>query len=176
VRRNVPRALAVCARGTTGPILLICGGLAVTAVFLSISGYDAGRAFRTLFGTWLSSPYGFSMTLTRFVPILLLAYAFAVPQIAGRSNIGGDGQFMVGGIAAVLIGISCGFLPPVALVVAVLLGGAVAGGLWGGLAGLLLHRFAVHEVLSTMLGNFIALGLVNWVATSLWPDPASGHP
>ena len=83
---------------------------------------------------------------------------------------------LVGGIGAVAVGITFADLPTFALLPLVLLAGVLFGALWGAIPAWLLYQFNMNEILTTVLLNFVAFSLVDYVATAIWRDPAAGHP
>ncbi len=141
-------------------------GFTVLALGLSASGYDPGLALGALgrgaFGSW----YAFSSaTLVRSVPLILLGLGVALAFRAGALNIGGEGQFYAGAIAATLVGIHVAGWPSPLAVGAVWIAATVAGVLWIGLPVLLKVRFGVMEVISTLLLNFVAEAMVSYAVT-----------
>ncbi|MBN1667332.1 MAG: ABC transporter permease, partial [Anaerolineales bacterium] len=161
---------------------IVSYGLAVlmafiaSGIFIALMGYDVLKAYQTIFTVSFRTPNGFIQTLLKFIPLTLLALAFTVPFTTGKFNIGGEGQMLVGAIAATTVGILVGDLPKILLLPLVLLTGAVAGGIWGLIPGWLLYRFRINEILTTVLLNFVSFALLNFVATEIFPDPAAGHP
>ncbi|MGP9844331.1 ABC transporter permease subunit [Brachybacterium sp. 107] len=97
-------------------------------------------------------------TLTVATPLIIAAAGMAVSFRAGLFNIGGTGQLIVGAMAAGYIGFSWD-LPIVVHLLIALVGGLLAGALWGGIAGFLKARFGANEVISTIM--------LNWIATYL---------
>ena len=152
-------------------------GFAVLAIGLAASGYDAGLALGALgrgaFGSW----YTFSSsTLVRAVPLILLGLGLALAFRAGALNIGAEGQFLAGAIAATWIGIHVGTWPPGLAVGAVWLAAAAAGMLWIGLPVLLKVRFGVLEVISTLLLNFVAEAMVSYAVTGPLQEASGVYP
>lgn len=160
-----------------GPyIIAVAVSLAVAGVFIGAMGFNVPRAYSTILFTSFRTPTGFVQTLLKFAPLLLQALAFTIPLAAGKFNIGGEGQLIVGAIGAAAVGILFPDLPPALLLPLVLLGGIVAGALWGAIPGWLLYQFGMNEILTTVLMNFVSFNLINYIATAIWPDPAAGHP
>lgn len=151
-------------------------GLVALVVMIATLGYQVGPAMHALFTTSLATPFGRAQTLQTWVPIALLGAGFALPLCARRYNIGGEGQLLVGAATAFAVSQWASVLPGIALLPLMLLAGAVAGGAWAGIAAVLLARFGVSEVLTTVMLNFCALSVVTYVAGSVWPAPGSGHP
>jgi len=134
---------------------------AVVALFLWICGYSPWTAFHILAASAFNSWNGFLLTLTKTALLILTGLAVAIPYRAGLFNIGGEGQLYWGGLAAAILGT----MPLAALGplhwIACLLAGTLCGALWGGLAAWLKTRRGVHEVISTIMLNFIAFHAVN---------------
>ena len=139
-------------------------GLALLAVVLALLGYDPGAALRALvsgsFGSWHALT---SATLVRATPLILLGLGFSVAWRAGGLNIGMEGQFLAGAIAATWVGIHMAAVPSMIAQPLVLLAGLAAGALWIVIPILLKRRFGVLEVISTLLLNFVAEALVSWM-------------
>ncbi len=160
-----------------GPyVVAVAVSFAAAGVFIGLMGFNVLRAYETILFTSFRTPNGFIQTLLKFVPLTLQALAFTVPLAAGKFNIGGEGQLIVGGIAAAAVGIVFAGLPGILLLPLVLLASVVAGAIWAGIPGWLLYRFRISEILTTVLLNFVSFQLVNYVAVEIWPDPAAGHP
>ncbi len=105
------------------------------------------------FGSW----YAFSSaTLVRAVPLIIIGLGLALAFRAGAFNIGAEGQFYAGAIAATWVGLHVGSLPPTVAVAVVLAASVLAGGLWVAVPVLLRVRYGVLEVISTLLLNFVA--------------------
>ena len=139
-------------------------GLIVLALGLELAGYDSGAALGALwsgaFGSWYALT---SATLVRAVPLILIGLGLAVAFRGGAFNIGAEGHFYAGAIAATWIGLSVGHLPSPFAVAAVLSGAVLAGALWVAIPVLLRVRYGVLEVISTLLLNFVAEALVSYV-------------
>ena len=97
-----------------------------------------------------------SNTIVFLTPLIMAGIAVALPFRAGMFNIGAEGQLIMGAIAAATIGIHLGGWPAFALIPLVLIGGAVAGAAWGGLVGILKAVTGAHEVVTTIMLNFVA--------------------
>lgn len=137
-------------------------GLGVLAIGLEAAGYDAGTALGALwsgaFGSWDAFT---STTLVRAVPLILIGLGIAISFRAGALNIGAEGQFYAGAIAATWIGLQVAGQPAAVAITALLIGAALAGAAWVALPVWLKLRFGVIEVISTLLLNFVAVSLVS---------------
>jgi general nucleoside transport system permease protein len=144
-----------------GAVLL---GLVVLAAGLQLAGYDAalalGALWRGAFGSWYALT---SATLVRAVPLIIIGLGIALAFRGGALNIGAEGQFYTGAIAATGIGLHLGQLPALLAIPALLTLAALAGAVWVAIPVWLKLRFGVLEVISTLLLNFVAESLVSWM-------------
>jgi len=157
-------------------VAAVIAAFLVGGVLMAVTGYDAFTAYRSIVTTSFETPFGFVETLQKWVPLTLQAIAFTIPLAAGKYNIGGEGQLLVGATGAAGVGIVLADLPMAVLLPLLLVVGSAAGGVWAGVAAWLMNRFGVNEILSTVLLNFVSFGVVEYVASEVWSDPAAGHP
>lgn len=180
------------AGGFARSVASVLAGLALTAVIMRVSGYDALAAFRALgagatglmagppvsptdlaLGSMHLSRFMLAQSLARVTPLLFTGLAVAIGLRAGLFNIGAPGQMILGALAAGVVGTRCAGLPPSLHVGLVLLSGILAGGLWGALTGLLKAVRGVHEVLTTIMLNYVAANLATYLVTHNLKDPGS---
>lgn len=148
--------------GAKAPAAALLAGLAVLAGGLQLAGYDAVAALGALWNGAFGSWYAFtSATLVRSVPLIIIGLGIAIAFRGGAFNIGADGQFYAGAIAATWIGLHAGGLPAPIAIAALLLAAGLAGAAWVTLPVVLKRRFGVLEVISTLLLNFVAESLVS---------------
>lgn len=169
---RVPAAV----QGLLSYVIAVVLAMIVSGVFIALMGYNVFQAYATILTTSFKTTNGIVQTLLKFIPLTLLAIAFIIPYTAGKFNIGGEGQFLMGAIGATVAGILLADWPIWLLLPVVILSGFIFGLIWGFIPGFLLYRFGIHEILSTVLMNFICFLLVDFIATSIWPDMTSGHP
>jgi simple sugar transport system permease protein len=147
-----------------------------TGTALSNMATEVARAYRALFRGAVGSVNALSETLFAATPLLLAGLGIALGFRAGLFNIGAQGQMFIGGIAATYVGIHVS-APAIVHIPLTLLAGLAGGMLWGGLAGLLKARTGAHEVITTIMGNFIAVFLVQWLLTTVpLQDPGRNNP
>lgn len=133
-------------------------------------------AYRELFLGAFGSVRAISETLFTATPLILSGLAVAVGFRAGLFNIGARGQIFVGGLFALWVGLHVE-LPALLHIPLAVLAAVIGGGIWGGLAGLLKARTGAHEVITTIMLNFIAAFFVLWVLkTSVFQDEGSTIP
>jgi simple sugar transport system permease protein len=155
---GVPIAATVLAFVIGGLVVAINGSNPVTAYRAIFEGTGLNWFFPWLGGEGREeAARDLQQTLIVMTPLLLTAMAVAFAFRCGLFNIGGQGQLWVGLIAAVWIGTHFDGLPRPLHVALGLLGSIVAGAIWGGIAGLLRATVGAHEVISTIMLNWIAI-------------------
>ncbi|MEB3778695.1 MAG: ABC transporter permease [Desulfurococcales archaeon] len=152
----------------SGVALLI--GLAVGAVLMAAYGYNPWLAYKAMFSGALGSLYDLMETLSFAVPLMLTGITFAVGLRAGLFNIGAEGQLYMGAIGAVIAGALIHLPPGVHLIVTTLT--AMLFGLaWSVVPALLKVTRGVHEVISTIMFNWIAFYFVMYLALYHLAEP-----
>ncbi len=154
--------------------LVIWGEDPVKAFGLTMTGiYDA---YRALFIGSMGSPNAISETLFAATPLIFAGLAVAIGFQAGLFNIGVNGQMHIGGMAALYVGFT--FALPAVFHIPLALAAAIVGGaFWAGISGFLKARTGAHEVITTIMLNFIALFLVDYLlTTSLFQAPRRNDP
>jgi ABC-type uncharacterized transport system permease subunit len=153
------------------PVGAILLALLVGAVFILISGRNPILAYRALVLGAFGDLFSIGETLENTTPLILTGLAFAFAFRARLFNIGIEGQFLIGALATTWAGANLA-LPPVIHLIVALLAGAIAGALWAGIAGVLKATRGVHEVISTIMLNFIALFLIDYLVTGPMQEPS----
>jgi ABC-type uncharacterized transport system permease subunit len=125
-------------------------------------------AYAALFSGSLGGLRAISETLTAAAPLILAGLAVGLGFRAGLFNIGAEGQMIIGGVTAAMVGftVDLSFMGSYAVVVHLplaLLGGMVGGAIWGGIPGLLRAKTGAHEVITTIMLNNIAIRLLDWL-------------
>jgi simple sugar transport system permease protein len=157
-------------------VVAVSVALAVTAVFILLSGRNPLTAYALMvqgaFGSWDRVIVGLNKT----TPYLLAGAGIALCFRANVINIGAEGQIALGGLAAAWAALEFAALPGFALLPAALAAGAVAGALWSALAAAIRLSRGVHEVLCTLLLNFVALLVVAEALHGELGEPGAGYP
>lgn len=149
----------------------LIGALLVGAGFILLAHSDPIKAYTVMLSGPFSSLFGFTETLVRTTPLLLVGLGIIISFRSGILNIGGEGQILMGAISAAAVALTFPHLPVVVLLPMVMLAGGIAGGLWGGLAGWLKAKLAVNEILSTVMLNQIAAQLYLFLIRGYFIDP-----
>jgi len=144
------------------PLLAILLGVLLLAAGLRLAGYDAAAALGALWSGAFGSWYAFSSaTLVRAIPLTIIGLGIALAFRGGALNIGAEGQFYAGAIAATWVGLHVAGRPAAVALPAVLAAAVLAGGAWVVVPVWLQLRYGVLEVISTLLLNFVAGSLVS---------------
>jgi general nucleoside transport system permease protein len=149
--------------------------VAVTALLFGHSTPSMAGFFWVLIKGAFGDGYAVSETLVKATPTLWCALAVAIPAQLGLISIGAEGQMYAGAIIGGAIAVFVPNLPGWAMIPAILVGGAAGGGAWGAAAGWLKARFGMTEVVVTMLQNFIAINILEYLIHGPWMAPNSGN-
>ncbi|MDT8862484.1 ABC transporter permease [Alkalihalobacillus sp. MEB130] len=147
------------------PLVAVFLGILIGAIVMLVSGYNPFVAYSALLQGIFSDSYYVGETLRSMTPLILAGLAVAFAFRTGLFNIGVEGQVIVGWLASVYVGIAFE-LPMMIHLPLAIIAGAVAGALWGFIPGFLKARFQVHEVIVTIMMNYIALYTVNYIIRS----------
>jgi simple sugar transport system permease protein len=157
------------------PLLAVVFGLIVGAILIIISGDNPITAYRAMLEGSLGSPEAFGRTLDKATPLVLSGLAVAFAFKAGLFNIGGQGQLLIGAAYAAWVGFNFSLPMIIHIPLALLVGGLAASSL-GALAGFLKATRGTHEVISTIMLNFVAANFTEWLVSrdGPWKDPEGG--
>lgn len=143
-------------------ILAIVLGIIIGSIILLISGTNPVEAYKVIFLGAFGKPKYISWTIVKAVPLILTGLSVAFAFNTGLFNIGAEGQYIVGSIGALVVGLLLD-LPPIIHGLVALLAGALCGYLWGAIVGILKAKFQVNEVISSIMMNWIAFYLSNYL-------------
>ena len=144
------------------PLVAVLSAFVVGGIAVLLIGDSPIETYRLLIGSAFSWPDGIGYTLFYATPLIFTGLAVAVAFRCGLLNIGAEGQLYVAAFAAAWVGITCARLPGVLLVPLCCLAAVAAGAVWAAIPGLLKARFGSHEVINTIMMNFIAIALVSY--------------
>ena len=165
-------AWANVAHDPLGPIVASVAAViqAYGALFAGALGNPADlvAGFQTYFATGQTAAlyqalYPFTESLVLTTPYIFLGLAVAIGFRCGLFNIGAEGQFFMGSLGSAFVGYSISGLPWYIHLPLAMLGGALAGAIWGAIPGYLKARFGSHEVVNTIMMNYVAFRLSDWL-------------
>jgi general nucleoside transport system permease protein len=159
--------------GTLTAVAATLAFLASSALFFAILGRSPFPLLMELLKGAFGSSYGISETLVKTTPILLCALATALPARLGLLTVGASGQFYLGAWCGTAMFLYGDPHPAIFLVVTVFGGACIGGAIWSSIPGFLKAHLEVNETLATLLLNYVASLLVDWVVYGPWRDPAN---
>ncbi len=147
------------------PLLAVFSALVIGALLIVVTeGADeVWPAFKALFSGAFVGWASISETLLNAAPLILAGLAVAIGFQAGLFNIGVEGQMTIGGLTAVIAGFSITGLPLVIHLPVAVMAGILGGAIWGGIPGLLRAKTGAHEVITTIMLNFVAYRLLDYL-------------
>lgn len=156
--------MTIVRRVLGGPLGAILLAFFLAACAMLVAGVSPVDGFEALFIGSLGGKQQIAETLVQTTALLFPALGVSLAFRAGLFNIGAEGQLLIGGLAAGAIGARFAAAAPLAIFV-LLACGFIGGGIWGAIAGWLRARFNANEIISTLMLNFIALALANYLVS-----------
>ena len=144
--------------------LTAAGLLLVLIATLAVFGLPVGPSIHLIVDGAFGDKYGVARTIVRISPLLLCGLGVTVAWRAGMYNIGGEGQFVVGGVCGAWVAklLLAAAAPAWLVMIGVLVACPAGGAAYGALAGWLKAKRGVNVVISTILLNFVALQILSW--------------
>lgn len=153
------------------PVAALLLALGVASVLLLALGANPLTAVNSMFQGAFGTENAFAETLVKATPILFVAIGICIAARGGVTNIGGEGQMIVGALAGTTIALAAGDALGWLVVPLALVGGFIAGALYGGIAGFLKAYFNVNEILTTIMLNQVAVQSMNFLLNGILLDP-----
>ena len=138
-------------------LVAIILALLIGAFLIFLSGYDVSEAYWSLLGGAFGNSYNLAQTLLKMIPLIFTGLAVAIGFRSGLFNIGGEGQLYWGAFVTAVVSITFPDTNGMILIPLSLFAGAIAGGLWGMIPGYLKARTGAHEVVTTIMMNYIGI-------------------
>lgn len=145
------------------PFLAIFTALIVGAIMILLAGRDPVAAYEALIEGALLEPRGLMQSLLKTAPLILSGLSVAVAFKGGLFNIGAQGQLIMGSVAAAWVGYTDFGVPAWLHITMAFTAGTMAGAIWGGIPGALKAYTGAHEVITTIMFNFIASRIAEWL-------------
>jgi len=175
-RRSTRDARRAFEEGVLPPLVALLVALVAGDFLILAYGQSPGAVYRLLLdGTW-GNAYGFGQVLYKATTLVFTGLAVSIGLRGGLFNIGAESQLAAGGFAAAALGLLLPAGAPALLAIPLcVLAAAAAGGAVGAVPGVLKARFGAHEVIVTIMLNFIVLALLNWVVAAKLHVPETLH-
>lgn len=157
------------------PLVAILLALIIGAIILLATGVSPIRAYVALFKGAFGTTKYLQRTFEKTTPLIFSGLAVAFAFKAGLFNIGAQGQLLLGAITAAFIGFSLKGLPAALHIPLALLGGGFAGAFYGFIPGMLRSFTGAHEVITTIMLNYIAINITDYLADGPWKDTSPGN-
>lgn len=144
------------------PLIAVIAAFIVGGILILLIGDNPVEAYRLLLGSALSWPDGIGYTLFYATPLIFTGLAVLVAFRCGLLNIGAEGQLYVAAFATAWVGITFAGITAWILLPLCFLAAILAGGFWGAIPGVLKARFGSHEVINTIMLNFVAVAICSY--------------
>ncbi len=167
----IPNAILLL-RNSVPQIIAVLSALLVGAIVLLATGHSPIEAYGAMLVGAFGDIYGIGQTLTQATPIIFTALAFLFSFKCGLFNIGAEGQLLIGGFFAALIGISITGLPIFVHLPLALIAGAAGGAFWGLIPAVLKAKLGANEVITTLMLSYVALYVTSYMVN--YPFKAIG--
>jgi general nucleoside transport system permease protein len=166
LRELVSPLIALIAAFIIGGVIVLAIGDSPIEVYRLLISSSSGL-FDAL-GNFTYDNWGY--TLFYATPLIFTGLAVSLAYKCGLLNIGAEGQLYLGAFTSAWVGITFANLPGILLVPLCIIAAILAGGFWGAIPGLLKARFGSHEVINTIMMNFIAIGLVSYLTQNFYKE------
>jgi general nucleoside transport system permease protein len=138
------------------PIIAIIGALFIGSIVILLIGEDPIQVYKMMFGLAIGNLDGWGNVLFRATPLIFTGLAVAFAFRCGLFNIGGEGQVYVGAFLAAYVGFTFTNIPAIILLPLTIFAAAAGGAMWAAIPGILRAKRGVHEVIITIMMNWIA--------------------
>lgn len=145
-------------------ISVICGFIVVCGI-LAITGYNPWQCMAVMFNSIFSRPKFIVNVVIKSVPVILTGISVAFAFKSGLFNINAEGQYIISTVTTTILGILLNFHPAIQIPLLIICG-FLSGALWGGFVGFLKAKFGIHEVITSIMLNWIALYFCNYISNS----------
>jgi simple sugar transport system permease protein len=166
-----PRAQPSAAWSLLSPLLALMITLLLVSALMAALGKDPVRGLLVFFWEPVRTPYALGELLVKATPLLLIATGLTVAYRANIWNIGAEGQYVLGAVAATWVALQASPQSGAWMVLPILLAGVMGGMVWAGLTAWLRDRFNANEILVSLMLVYVAVLLLNYLVYGPWKDP-----
>lgn len=167
-KKELPAKKAILLR-----VAAFCLAIAAGGVFLAAIGYNPFKVYQEIVAGCFRSPIAIQSTVKIAIPLLITSLGVTLAFKMRFWNIGAEGQFIFGAICASYFALFCSDWPHWLLMLASLVAGAIGGGLWGLIPAAFKAKWNTNETLLTLMLNYIALYIIDYLQKGPWKDPAA---
>lgn len=154
-------------------VISVGASLAAGALIILALGYHPFEIYSEIIKGSIGSAYSFKETVRTVIPLVIMALGASICFRLQFINIGTEGQFYIGAMAATYFALNYSHLPKALLLAVMLLSAFAAAGLWCVIPALLKRKAGTNETLVTLMMNYIAIKWVAYLQYGPWKDPAS---
>ena len=166
-----PRAQPSAAWSVLSPVLALVLTLAMGSLLLMLLGKDPVRGLMVFFWEPIRSPYALGELMVKATPLLLIATGLTVAYRANVWNIGAEGQYVLGAIAATWVALQVTPDQGPWVVIPIVMAGLLGGMAWAAITAVLRDRFNANEILVSLMLVYVAILLLNYLVYGPWKDP-----
>jgi simple sugar transport system permease protein len=157
---------------TASPLLALCLTIGIGVILFMALGKDPVRGLQMFFWEPVKSTYALGELMVKATPLLVIALGLGVCYRSNVWNIGAEGQFVMGAVAAGGVALLADASTGRWIVVPIVLAGVLGGMLWAGLVALLRDRFNANEILVSLMLVYVADMVLSYLVYGPWKDPA----
>ena len=163
-------------RGLADTLLILLITIVTGTILIMACGADPAEAYSLFFRGIFGTPAAFAEIFVKACPLILTGLGCAVAYRTGFFNIGAEGQFYVGAMATTIVALNWNALPGIPRIIAALVVGFLAGGVWALLAAICKAKFNISEIIVTIMMNYIAINFLGYAVRSFLMDPEGNVP
>lgn len=163
-------------RGLADTLLILLITIVTGTILIMACGADPAEAYSLFFRGIFGTPAAFAEFFVKACPLILTGLGCAVAYRTGFFNIGAEGQFYVGAMATTIVALNWNALPGISRIIAALVVGFLAGGVWALLAAICKAKFNISEIIVTIMMNYIAINFLGYAVRSFLMDPEGNVP
>ena len=153
------------------PVIAVAATLIVGAILFTLLGHDGLAAVWHIFIAPLFNPYRWQDLLVKAAPLAMIATGLAIGFKANVWNIGGEGQYILGGLAGTGVALATLDMSGAWILPAMILGGILGGMAYAAIPAFLKVKLGVNEILSSLMLNYVAIQLLYYLMRGPWKDP-----
>lgn len=163
-------------RGLADTLLILLITIVTGTILIMACGADPAEAYSLFFRGIFGTTAAFAEIFVKACPLILTGLGCAVAYRTGFFNIGAEGQFYVGAMATTIVALNWNALPGIPRIIAALVVGFLAGGVWALLAAICKAKFNISEIIVTIMMNYIAINFLGYAVRSFLMDPEGNVP